>query len=245
MAGRQQRDRRAPARYTDYEALQRIQDSDEDISDFEDESTSDESSDSDSDDREPVQVGLHLPQPVPLHGPIPAHVPPFDPIPAPPIDPAPAPDDLVQYPLPYWNEIPWARLKHGPLLVDQSLPYQWEDFRNTDNVFAFITKEGHDPGFHMEELFGSLYHNPTELECFEAIFTEELRLFLLNEINNFVDSRIQKNTPARRRSRFRYDNWTPVNQAELYKFIAVVTAMGIDKNIFIICDSETLTSQRY
>ena len=210
MSGRLQRERRVPVRYTDSQALDLVQDSDEDISDDNDVS---DSSDSDNDDdREPL-----LP-------------PDFDPVPAaaPPLAPAPVPDDFIQLPLPYWNQIPWANLMHGPLLVDESLPYQWEDFRQTDNVFAFLTREGHDPGFHMEDLFGSVYHNPTELECFEAIFTEELQRYLIHEINDFADVRIRKNTPARRRSRFTYDNWTPVNEAELYKYIAVVTAMGID-----------------
>ena len=46
----------------------------------------------------------------------------------------------------------------------------------------------------MEDLFGSVYHNPTELECFEAIFTEELQRYLIHEINDFADVRIRKRT---------------------------------------------------
>ena len=80
MSGRLQRERRVPVRYTDSQALDLVQDSDEDISD--DNDVSDSSSDSDNDDdREPL-----LP-------------PDIDPVPAPTLAPAPVPDDFIQLPV--------------------------------------------------------------------------------------------------------------------------------------------------
>ena len=54
---------------------------------------------------------------------------------------------------------------------------------------------------------------------------------LLENINAFAKVKINKNTPPSKRSRF--GHMDPMTEMELYKFIAVVIAMGMDKRPFL------------
>ena len=227
MADRNPRKRRPPTRFNDFEAVELINDSEADLTDIDlddDSSFSDSSSSSNSDldsDRDDDPHDQTLPPP-----------------PSPqPVDPPSAlltdavtslPADYIQRPLTYWNEIPYLYgLQHGPLLVDQSLPYQWEDFRETKNDFAFATKDDKTVGFQVDDIFPPDVSIPDELSCFEAVFTPEIRNHLMSDINSYGELRVQKNSPARKRSRFGV--WKPTTESEMYKYLAVVTAMGIDK----------------
>lgn len=239
MAGRESRDRRPPARFSDFQALEMIEDStgDDNLSSFSDSDSSssefdpdnDSASDDDNFDMPPPELDPDLLEPPPAYTLIPTTN---------DTDtnwrPDPPPPYFVPRPINYWNQIPWDTLFHGPLQFDEtSMPYQWEDFRRTENQFDFSPKEGIGRdvgvGFHLEALFGDTVYPPTEIECFEALFTDEIRQHLLADINNFAELKIQQNTPAQKRSRFNRHRWAPVTNPELYRYLAVITAMGVDK----------------
>ena len=74
------------------------------------------------------------------------------------------------------------------------------------------------------DLFGP---NPTELQCFEALFDPDIIDQLLKDINEYGARKRMQNTPPRKRSCF--DKWTDVTEKELLKFLAVVMVMGLDK----------------
>jgi len=168
---RERRNARPPSRYVEYdadEALELINDSDENFSDFDslsESSSSSSSSDSDdsgsdNDDTLYMLADQEVNQEV-------------------------SQDDEDGSPLD-WMLVP-EDLYHGPLLVNEAVPYQWTDFENlrcTCNYFPFRPKDDHPAGFH-SEIFGDTV--PTELDCFEQYFTPEIRGFLVGMINDYAE----------------------------------------------------------
>lgn len=69
--------------------------------------------------------------------------------------------------------------------------------------------------------------NASPLTCLRTLLTDEVMGDLVDSINAYADHRCQMNTPARRRSLFA--KWYPVTVMELWKFFAVIIAMGITK----------------
>ena len=67
----------------------------------------------------------------------------------------------------------------------------------------------------------------TELDCFFSLLTEEITSKLLRQVNDFAGHKVNINRPATKR--LRYTNWKDVSHAELLRFIAVTTQMGMDK----------------
>ena len=106
--------------------------------------------------------------------------------------------------------------------------------------FTFATKHNKIVGFQIDDIFDPDVHAPTELMCFEAIFTHEILNHLVTEINNYGELRSHRNSPASKRSRFGI--WKPTTQAEIFKYIAVVAAIGIDKRPHI---RDFLGNKRY
>ena len=100
-----------------------------------------------------------------------------------------------------------------------------EEVRRATTEFVF-DQEG-DVGV-TEDKFGKL---PNELEIFLILLNPDLVDMLLENINAFATVKIQKNTPPTKRSRF--GHMDPMTEMELYKFIAVVIAMGMDKRPFL------------
>ena len=70
---------------------------------------------------------------------------------------------------------------------------------------------------------------PSGIDCFEALFITDIREHLVREINNFAELKIQRNTPAQKRSQFSHACWRPITDGELYKYLSVIMAMGVDK----------------
>ncbi|GFO27730.1 PiggyBac transposable element-derived protein 4 [Plakobranchus ocellatus] len=73
---------------------------------------------------------------------------------------------------------------------------------------------------------GFLPDHCTQMDAFLCLFTEQIVDGLVVSINNYAQMRCLQNNPPRKRSRF--GNRYPVTQAELYKFFAVVTLIGLD-----------------
>ena len=71
-----------------------------------------------------------------------------------------------------------------------------------------------------------LSKDSTPLDCFLALFTNEVKNKLIKSINDFAALKIQKNTPAKRYSV--YAKWTPITDHELYKLMAVIIQIGLD-----------------
>ena len=67
----------------------------------------------------------------------------------------------------------------------------------------------------------------TELDCFLSLLTEGITNKLLKQVNDFAGHKVNINRPATKR--LRYTNWKDVSHAELLRFIAVTTQMGMDK----------------
>ena len=123
-----------------------------------------------------------------------------------------------------WIEVPFQRLRLGAYLENELPPYQFDDFRETCSTFDFRTKNNEEIGLHFD-VFGA--NLPNELQCFECMFNPDIREDLVKSINEFAQAKIDANTPPTKRSRYR--TWNPIDEGELYKFLAVITAMGIDK----------------
>ncbi|GFO37058.1 PiggyBac transposable element-derived protein 4-like [Plakobranchus ocellatus] len=68
--------------------------------------------------------------------------------------------------------------------------------------------------------------NSNELDCFIAIVTGEVLETLTRTTNDFAKVQVQKNTPARKRSRFLA--WVNTTCSEMLKLFAVVIVMGVD-----------------
>ena len=90
----------------------------------------------------------------------------------------------------------------------------------TQNQFRFLPTRppGVQPGY--------LDDNCSPIEAFTCLFTVNIIDALVESINSYAEVRCQQNNPARKRSRFA--NWIPVTRAELYKFFALLTLMGLD-----------------
>ena len=67
----------------------------------------------------------------------------------------------------------------------------------------------------------------TALECFQEVLTDDVTDEMIRLINEYAQHKISVNNPPKRRSV--YSNWIPISKPELYKFFAVLFAMGLDK----------------
>ncbi|GFN90866.1 PiggyBac transposable element-derived protein 4 [Plakobranchus ocellatus] len=73
---------------------------------------------------------------------------------------------------------------------------------------------------------GVLPDNCSELEAFFAVFMDEIIDSLVEAINSYPERVCQMNNPPRARSRF--SDWYPVTRAEMFKFFAVATLIGLE-----------------
>ncbi|GFO12717.1 PiggyBac transposable element-derived protein 4-like [Plakobranchus ocellatus] len=112
-------------------------------------------------------------------------------------------------------------IKHRQLYIDLdlmvSLPLIGD---RTSSTFRFLPSKppGVQPGILPDEC--------TPMDAFLCIFTEEIIDSLVESINAFATRKCQQNNPPTKRSRF--GAWYPATRAEMYKFFATVTLMGID-----------------
>ncbi|GFN81454.1 PiggyBac transposable element-derived protein 4-like [Plakobranchus ocellatus] len=90
----------------------------------------------------------------------------------------------------------------------------------TSSTFRFLPSKppGVQPGILPDEC--------TPMDAFLCIFTEDIKDSLVESINAFATRKCQRHNPPTKRSRF--GAWYPVTRAEMYKFFATVTLMGID-----------------
>lgn len=93
---------------------------------------------------------------------------------------------------------------------------------STSQTFDFLPKNRRPPGVNAD-----LTEQSTPIDCFSALFDEEVCNLLITAINDYATVKVLKHTPARMRSRF--GNWVRITKCELFKFLAVTTAMGLDK----------------
>ncbi|KAK3758963.1 hypothetical protein RRG08_005589 [Elysia crispata] len=89
--------------------------------------------------------------------------------------------------------------------------------------------------FHFRGNCGSKLNNldgtSEALEFFFALLDEEVQDDLIKEINAYAEVQIQKNTPLTKHSRYR--DWKPIDRYQLYKFLAMLIAMGMDPRPYI------------
>ncbi|GFO02956.1 PiggyBac transposable element-derived protein 4 [Plakobranchus ocellatus] len=88
--------------------------------------------------------------------------------------------------------------------------------------FPFLPKNRNEPG-----VWAELTADSSALSCFRCLFDDEVTNLLLDAINRYAQVQVQKHTPPTRHSR--YSKWTDLSKEELFKFLAVLTAMGIDE----------------
>ena len=93
---------------------------------------------------------------------------------------------------------------------------------NAERLHHFWFCPSNQPG-----ILINLNENPTPLDCFSALFTDKEETNLIQMINDFAHYKIYLNTPCLRRSV--YISWVPVTQYDLTKMIALLIAMGLDK----------------
>ncbi|GFN77996.1 PiggyBac transposable element-derived protein 4 [Plakobranchus ocellatus] len=97
---------------------------------------------------------------------------------------------------------------------------QEQDSLETENSFRFVPKS--EVGVNRT----IVNENSNELDCFSAIITDEVLETLTRTTNDFAKVQVQKNTPARKRSRFL--TWVNTTCSEMLKLFAVVIMMGVD-----------------
>ena len=114
-------------------------------------------------------------------------------------------------------------LLHGPYRENEEPPNQFLDYRQTTNNFELKTKDNKEIGVQWDVFDNEV---PTELMCFESLFTLAIRDMLQEYINDYARVRVMKNTPPSKRSRF--GKWTPITDSEICKLLAVITSMGMD-----------------
>ena len=105
------------------------------------------------------------------------------------------------------------------------LDVQWKIINpdeNDERLHHFRVCPSSQPGILID-----LNENSTPLDCFSALFTDKEETNLIQMINDFAHYKIQLNTPCLRRSV--YNSWVPFTQYDLTKMIALLIAMGLDK----------------
>ncbi|GFS20258.1 PiggyBac transposable element-derived protein 4-like [Elysia marginata] len=97
-----------------------------------------------------------------------------------------------------------------------------EDEAETRNNFRFLPPN--QPG-----LQADLDDQSSALDAFQTLFTIQVVEFLLKSINDYAEHRCSTNQPAQRQAIF--NEWKKVTLSELYKFIAVILQIVIDKPV--------------
>ena len=90
---------------------------------------------------------------------------------------------------------------------------------STTNNFRFSAQSG---------LLADLDATATPLSCFRTLFTDQVFNQLLESVNSFAQQKCQQNLPSPH-PRSVYYEWKPITEAEMWKFLAVTTQMGIDQ----------------
>ena len=67
----------------------------------------------------------------------------------------------------------------------------------------------------------------TPLKCFNTLFNNAIGDQLILDINSFAEQRITQQSPLSQRSTLR--DWVPIGRCELFKLLAVLIAMGMNK----------------
>ena len=93
---------------------------------------------------------------------------------------------------------------------------------NDTRKYNFRFVPDREPGVHADLDEGS-----TPLDCFFELFDDDIQDELVTFINEYAAHKLATVFPATKGSRFK--SWTPMSKYELLKFLAVITAMGIDK----------------
>jgi len=99
----------------------------------------------------------------------------------------------------------------------------WNEIIDNDSrkhEFRFVPQKV--PGVH-----ANLNGDSTPLDSFFQLFDEDVQSKLISYMNAYAEHKLATKFPASRGSRFA--NWYPMTKYELFKFLAVVIAMGIDK----------------
>ncbi|BFZ17147.1 hypothetical protein BsWGS_20186 [Bradybaena similaris] len=104
---------------------------------------------------------------------------------------------------------------------------QWHEINSPSHVetnllFNFCSKNGTNPG-----VTPNLNVDSTPLDCFLEIFTDDVASILIDSLNDCTLSHVQRNSRLSKRSEASV--WTPLDIHELRKFIAVTTAMSLDR----------------
>ncbi|CAG5117243.1 unnamed protein product, partial [Candidula unifasciata] len=105
---------------------------------------------------------------------------------------------------------------------------QWHEVDSPSQVktkvlYDFCPKNGGNPG-----VTPNLTAESTPLDCFLQIFTDDVANVLLDSLNNCTRSHIPRNSHAWNKSETAA-SWAPMDIFELRKFIAVTTAMSLDR----------------
>ncbi|GFO33695.1 PiggyBac transposable element-derived protein 4-like [Plakobranchus ocellatus] len=98
----------------------------------------------------------------------------------------------------------------------------WREVKNeqTQNNYRFVPPVG--PG-----VIADLTHESSALDCLTTLMTTNILTTLLNNINSYAEKRVQMNRPAKKRSLLSL--WTPITLGELYRYFAILIAMGLNK----------------
>lgn len=104
---------------------------------------------------------------------------------------------------------------------------QWHEINSPSHVktnllFNFSSKNGTNPG-----VTPNLNADSMPLDCFLQIFTDDVANILIDSLNDCTLSHVQRNSRLSKRSEASV--WTPLDIHELRKFIAVTTAMSLDR----------------
>jgi len=93
-----------------------------------------------------------------------------------------------------------------------------DDFRT--HKFRFMPSK--QPGVQAD-----LNTQSTPFQCFVELFNADVQDKLISFVNTFAEYKIQQHTPLQKHSR--YGSWYPLSRYELFKMLAVIIAMGIDR----------------
>ena len=91
----------------------------------------------------------------------------------------------------------------------------------TENNFRFPRKN-------TAGLQADLGPTVTELNCFQTLFDEDVFDDLRTCINEYAETKRRANLPSKNPRSVLY-TWTPLTRSELFRFLAVITQMGMDK----------------
>ncbi|KAK3798534.1 hypothetical protein RRG08_001296 [Elysia crispata] len=93
--------------------------------------------------------------------------------------------------------------------------------RTTSSDFSFLHNQRLQPGIRVD-----LSEDSSPLDCFRALFDDEVCDLLITSINDFATYTVSKNTPLLQHSRL--GKLTSTDRSELFKLLSVLTTMGVD-----------------